>query len=64
MVLKTRSLLALRGFTTSELLEYENRYVMLPTRESEDVTLKYTVWILKEEKVVGVACLAEQYQDK
>jgi len=59
MVLKTRALLALRGFTTSELLEYENRYVMLPTRESEDVTLKYTVWILKEEKVVGVAIIRE-----
>jgi hypothetical protein len=52
MVLKTRALLALRGFTTSELLEYYNRYVMLPTRDSEDVTLKYTIWVLKEEKVV------------
>jgi len=59
MVLKTRSLLALRGFTTNELFEYENRYVMHPTRESEDSTLKYTVWILKEEKVVGVAIIRE-----
>jgi DNA-directed RNA polymerase subunit H len=59
MVLKTRALLALRGFTTGELLEYENRYVMFPTRDSEDVILKYTVWILKEEKVVGVAIIRD-----
>jgi DNA-directed RNA polymerase subunit H (RpoH/RPB5) len=59
MVLKTRALLALRGFTTSELLEYDNRYVMLPTRDSEDVTLKYTIWVLKEEKVVGVAIVRD-----
>jgi DNA-directed RNA polymerase subunit H (RpoH/RPB5) len=59
MVLKTRALLALRGFTASELLEYENRYVMLPARDSEEGTLKYTVWILKEEKVVGVAIIRE-----
>jgi DNA-directed RNA polymerase subunit H (RpoH/RPB5) len=59
VVLKTRSLLALRGFTTGELLEYENRFMMLPTREAEDVTLKYTVWVLKEEKVVGVAIVRD-----
>jgi DNA-directed RNA polymerase subunit H (RpoH/RPB5) len=59
VVLKTRALLALRGFTTGELLEYENRFKMIPTRDSEDVTLMYTVWVLKEEKVVGVAIVRD-----
>jgi hypothetical protein len=52
VVLKTRLLLALRGFTASELLEYDDRFVMYPIRNAEDTTLKYTVWVLKEEKVV------------
>ena len=59
MVIKTRALLALRGFTVSELLEYEDRYVLHPTRDSEAGLQKYVVWILKEEKVVGVAIVRE-----
>ena len=59
IVIKTRSLLALRGFTVNQLLEYEDRYVMFPKRDSEKGLLKYTVWILKEEKVVGVAIVRE-----
>lgn len=59
IVIKTRSLLALRGFTATELLEYENRYTMHPSRESEDVLSKYVVWILKEQQVVGVAIVRE-----
>lgn len=59
IVIKTRALLALRGFTVDELLEYEDRYVLHPTRDSEDGLLKYVVWILKEEKVVGVAIVRE-----
>jgi DNA-directed RNA polymerase subunit H len=59
IVIKTRALLALRGFTANELLEYEDRYVLHPTKESEDGLLKYVVWILKEEKVVGVAIVRE-----
>jgi DNA-directed RNA polymerase subunit H (RpoH/RPB5) len=42
-----------------ELLEYEDRYVMHPTREAEDVTVKSTVWIFKEPKVIGVAVVRE-----
>lgn len=59
MVIKTRALLALRGFTADELFEYEDRYVLHPTRDSEKGFLKYVVWILKEEKVVGVAIVRE-----
>lgn len=59
VVLKTRSLLALRGFTANELLEYDDRFVMHPSRDAEDTTLKYTVWILKEEKVVGIALVRD-----
>jgi len=59
LVIKTRALLALRGFTAVELLEYDDRYVLHPTKKSEDGLLKYVVWILKEEKVVGVAIIRE-----
>ncbi len=59
MVIKTRGLLALRGFMADELLEYDDRYVLHPTKESEDGLQKYVVWILKEEKVVGVAIVRE-----
>jgi len=59
IVIKTRALLALRGFTVNELLEYEDRYVFHPTRESDKGHQKYVVWILKEEKVVGVAIVRE-----
>jgi DNA-directed RNA polymerase subunit H len=59
IVIKTRALLALRGFTADQLLEYEDRWVMHPNRESDDGLLKYAVWILKEEKVVGVAIVRD-----
>ena len=59
IVIKTRALLALRGFTSDELLEYEDRYVLHPDRDSEKGLLKYVVWILKEEKVVGVAIVRD-----
>ena len=59
IVVKTRELLALRGFSANELLEYEDRYALHPTKESKDNLLKYVVWVLKEEKVVGVAIVRE-----
>lgn len=59
IVIKTRALLALRGFTANQLLEYDDRFVLHPTRTSEKGLLKYVVWILKEEKVVGVAIVRE-----
>lgn len=59
IVMKTRALLALRGFTTSELLEYDDRYVLHPIKAIKDGKRKYVVWILKEEKVVGVALVRE-----
>ncbi len=59
IVMKTRALLALRGFTTTELLEYDDRYVLHPTRRVKDVLRKYVVWILKEQKVIGVALVRE-----
>lgn len=59
IVFKTRALLALRGFITEELLEHEDRYVMLPSRETEKGPVKYVVWVLKEQKVVGVAITRE-----
>jgi DNA-directed RNA polymerase subunit H len=59
IVIKTRGLLALRGFTIEELLEYDDRYVLHPSRDTEDGLHKYVVWILKEEKVVGVAIVRD-----
>jgi len=59
IVMKTRALLALRGFTTTELLEYDDRYVLHPSKLVKDVLRKYVVWILKEEKVIGVALVRE-----
>ena len=59
LVMKTRGLLTLRGYLVEELLEYDDRYVMHPTRESEDVTVKSVVWIFKVPKVVGVAVVRE-----
>lgn len=59
IVMKTRALLALRGFATTELLEYDDRYVLHPTRRVKDVLRKYVVWILKEQKVIGVALVRE-----
>lgn len=59
IVIKTRALLALRGFTLKELLEYDDRYVLHPKRDTKDGLRKYVVWILKETKVVGVALVRE-----
>ncbi len=59
IVIKTRSLLTLRGFKVSELLEYENRYMMLPEREHRGTTVKKVVWIYKIPKVVGVALVRD-----
>ncbi len=59
LVMKTRGLLTLRGYLVEELLEYEDRYVMHPTREVDDVLVKSTVWIFKEPKVIGVAVVRE-----
>ena len=52
-------MLALRGFSVDELLEYDDRYVLHPTRESETGLMKYVVWLLKEEKVIGVAIVRD-----
>ncbi len=59
VVIKTQSMLALRGYTVKELLEYDDKYVLHPTKESKDGLMKYVVWILKEEKVVGVAIVRD-----
>lgn len=59
VVIKTRGMLALRGFSVDELLEYDDRYVLHPTRESETGLMKYVVWLLKEEKVIGVAIVRD-----
>jgi DNA-directed RNA polymerase subunit H (RpoH/RPB5) len=53
--MKTRELLTLRGYKVEELLEYENRYTMHPTKEKDDVTIKSVIWMFKEPRVVGVA---------
>ncbi|MFW9843863.1 MAG: DNA-directed RNA polymerase subunit H [Candidatus Thorarchaeota archaeon] len=58
-VVKTRGLLNLRAYKTTELLEYEDRYVMYPTKEKDGTLLKYVVWILKESRVVGIALLRD-----
>ena len=54
-VIRTRGLLNLRSFSVNEVLEYDDRYVMYPSRETDGNILKYVVWILKEQKVIGVA---------
>ena len=59
IVEKTRALLALRGFGTHELLEYEDRYVMHPQGVIGETTVKYVIWILKEERVVGIAIVRD-----
>ncbi len=59
IVIKTRELLSLRSYRVSELLEYENRYVMYPIRDKGDELLKKTVWIFKEPKVVGIAVVKD-----
>ena len=55
IVTKTRALLALRGFDVHELLEYDDRYVLHPKSTDGEKISKYVIWILKEERVVGIA---------
>jgi len=62
-VIKTRGLLNLRSFKTTELLEYEDRFVMYPTKEEKGVLKKYVVWILKEPRVVGIALVKDLAQE-
>jgi DNA-directed RNA polymerase subunit H len=54
-VKRTRGLLNLRAYSVDEVLEFDDRYVLYPTKEFQGELLKYTVWIIKELKVVGVA---------
>ena len=58
-VIRTRGLLNLRSYSVSEVLEYDDKYVMHPTREVDGEVLKYVIWILKESKVVGVAIIRD-----
>jgi DNA-directed RNA polymerase subunit H len=59
IVKKTRALLALRGFSTEKYDEYEDRYAMRPTRETEKGLVKYVIWMFKEAKVIGVAIVRD-----
>jgi len=59
IVVKTRALLNLRSYNVDELLEYENRYMMLPVKEDGEDTIKSVVWIYKDPKVVGVALVRD-----
>lgn len=59
LVMKTRGLLTLRGYQVDELLEYENRFVMHPTREVDGTVIKSVIWVFKEPKVIGVAIVRE-----
>jgi DNA-directed RNA polymerase subunit H (RpoH/RPB5) len=54
-VLKTRSLLTLRGYRTEELYEYESRFAMYPVKKSNGTKIKSVVWVFKEPRVIGVA---------
>ena len=58
-VIRTRGLLNLRSYSINEVLEYDDKYVMHPTREVDGEVLKYVIWILKENKVVGVAIIRD-----
>ncbi len=62
VVIKTRDLLALRGYTTDEVLNYEDHYKMVPVKQ-DAVTEKLVVWIFKEPKVVGVATIKDIVDD-
>ena len=62
-VLRTRGLLNLRSYTVDEFLEYDDKYVMYPTKEIDGEIYKYAVWILKETKVVGVAYVKDVARD-
>ena len=54
-VIRTRGLLNLRSFSVDEVLEYDDKYVMYPTRDVQGEIQKYAIWMLKDPKVVGVA---------
>ncbi|NWF95286.1 MAG: DNA-directed RNA polymerase subunit H [Candidatus Thorarchaeota archaeon] len=59
IIVKTRTLLSLRGYTLDEYLEFDDRYEMVPEkREGEEVS-KLVVWIFKEPRVVGVATVKD-----
>lgn len=58
-VLKTRDLLNLRSYDVSELLEYDDRYQMHPTKQTDEGALKSVVWIFKEPRVLGVALVKD-----
>ncbi len=58
-VLKTRSLLNLRFYSINEVLEYENKFVMYPEREIDGQLKRYTVWVLREPTIVGVALIRD-----
>jgi len=58
-VAKVRSLLNLRSYEVSELLEYEERYEMHPIRHLEDRDVRSVVWIFKEPRVVGIALVKD-----
>jgi DNA-directed RNA polymerase subunit H (RpoH/RPB5) len=58
-VAKVRSLLNLRSYEVSELLEYEERYEMHPVRHFEEHDVKSVVWIFKEPRVVGIAIVKD-----
>ncbi len=59
MLIKTRSLLTLRGYKVDKVLEYDDQYVMHPVKETDAGVQKMVVWVLKEPKVVGVALIRE-----
>jgi DNA-directed RNA polymerase subunit H len=59
MVIKVRSLLSLRSYEVSELLEYEERFEMHPTRDMPDHQIKSVIWIFKEPRVVGIAIVKD-----
>ncbi len=59
MVLKVRSLLTLRSYEASELLEYDERFEMHPIRKLPNQTTKSVVWIFKEPRVVGIALVKD-----
>jgi DNA-directed RNA polymerase subunit H len=58
-VVKTRGLLNLRAYKTTELLEYDDKFVLYPTKEKDGMILKYVVWIMKEARVIGIALLRD-----
>jgi DNA-directed RNA polymerase subunit H len=54
-VMKTRSLLTLRGYEVEELYEYEARFALYPVKKGVDGEIHSVVWIFKDPRVIGVA---------